>query len=96
MLDTLEKQVSDKRAWDHFLKLGLPTKQWEVFRYVRLSDLYSRRYDTAKRVEPSITPKEGKLVFVNGRYAEDLSRPSRGIVALPLCLVDLNLGCNNR
>jgi len=84
MLNTLEKQVSDRRSWERFLELGLPTKEWEVFRYVRLSDLYSRTYEAAERATPVITPKEGQLVFVNGRYVEALSRSPKGVVALPL------------
>jgi len=84
MLNTLEKQVCDTRAWDRFLELGLPTKKWEVFQYVRLSDLYSRTYEAPERAEPAITPKEGQLIFVNGRYSEELSRPPKAIVALPL------------
>lgn len=84
MLETLEKQVVDRQAWDRFLELGLPTKEWEVFRYVRLNDLYTQHFEKAHLAVPEITPKEGQLVFVNGRFSEALSRPPCGIIALPV------------
>ncbi|MCC5832901.1 MAG: Fe-S cluster assembly protein SufD [Chlamydiales bacterium] len=84
MLETLEKEVTDREAWGRFQELGFPTKEWELFRYVRLSDLYARPFSKAREAALELTPKEGQLVFVNGRYHENLSRLPRGIVVQPL------------
>ncbi len=84
MLETLEKQVVDLNAWERLLALGLPTKEWEVFRYVRLNDLYSRTYALAEPATVSLSPQENRLVFVNGRYSEALSSPPKEIVVAPL------------
>lgn len=84
MLEALEKHVADRQAWDRFVELGLPSKEWEVFRYVRLNDLYAQTFEQAEKAKPSLTPQEGKLVFVNGRYSEELSLPPQGVIALPL------------
>ncbi len=83
MLDLLEPEVVDRRAWERFSALGLPSKEKEVYRYVRLSDLYSHSFGMADRVIPSLKPEEGRIVFVNGRYVEPLSTPPSGLVALP-------------
>lgn len=84
MLEQLERQVADKMAWSRFIELGLPTKEWEVFRYVRLNDLYARVFKKAEAEITELTPKEGRLVFVNGHYNAQLSLPPQGMIALPL------------
>ena len=70
------------KAWDHFLELGLPSKQEEVYRYVRLRNLFSRTFTLAQTSELSreaigqyILPecKQSVLVFVNGFYSPHLS-----------------------
>jgi Fe-S cluster assembly protein SufD len=80
MLKMLEKQIVDSIAWDRFKELSFPTKEWEVFRYVRLSDLYARDFTKPARATLRLTPKEGRLVFVNGRYDPTLSLPPKGII----------------
>lgn len=84
MLETLEPLAVDRHAWNRFLDLGLPTKEWEVFRYVRLNDLYAHTYKMPNREKFSFSAREGTLVFVNGSYREELSCPPKGVVALPL------------
>ncbi|MCH9626775.1 MAG: FeS cluster assembly protein SufD [Chlamydiales bacterium] len=83
MLEQLEQGVVDQRAWEQFNALGLPSKEREVYRYVRLSDLYSHSFRLADRVIPSLASQDGRLVFVNGRYVEALSTPPSEIVVLP-------------
>jgi len=81
------QKVRDK-AWDHFLELGLPSRKNEVFRYVKLRNLYSREYLPAQTqaanfstisagaLDPYIYPEcsQSVLVFVNGYYQPTLSR----------------------
>ena len=38
--DALEKMRH--KAWDHFLTLGLPSRQNEVYRYIKLRHLYTQ------------------------------------------------------
>jgi Fe-S cluster assembly protein SufD len=92
--DLLQKIRS--RAWDHFLEMGLPTRKSEVFRYVKLHRLFSRRYQpapvatvTQDEIESHLYPecRNSALVFVNGRYQPQLSRLSAlssRVVILPL------------
>lgn len=71
------------KAWDHFLELGLPSRQTEVYRYIKLRQLFSHDYaiDDGKRVvdQKSIRPyiyhecAQSVLVFVNGCYKPELS-----------------------
>lgn len=82
-LEFLKKHIH-QGDWERFLEIGLPTKQNEVYRYVRLKDLYSTPYDAPR---PFAVPKalsESTLVFVNGCYQESLSSPPQGVVVLPL------------
>lgn len=71
------------KAWDHFLELGLPTRRDDVYRYVRLRNLFAQKYTAAQRTEvtaqtitPHIVPEcaESVLVFVNGHFSPLLSR----------------------
>lgn len=82
-LELLEKP-RHAGAWDRFQEIGLPTKQNEVYRYVRFKDLYSLPFSAALPFDASITPVESTLVFANGAYCEDLSSPPKGVIALPL------------
>lgn len=84
MLKSLEKMVSNQEAWERFLQIGLPTKEQEAFRYVRLRDLYAFEFSSPRCEVPSVAIKEGRLVFVNGEYSEVFSRPPKEIIALPL------------
>lgn len=78
-------------AWDHFLELGLPSKEMEVFRYVRLKKLYEHTFKAPTLFDPQeiaahLLPesREAYCIFVNGCYRPDLSRLPEGLVALPL------------
>lgn len=70
------------KAWDHFLELGLPSRTTEVYRYIKLRNLFSGNYISAipTAVKPEaiasyIYPecKQSVLVFVNGHYQPQLS-----------------------
>lgn len=85
------------KAWDHFLELGLPDKRTEVFRYIRLKNLYSQTFllppqkvsIAQDQVLPHIYPecKNSLLVFVNGQFNLELSN----LEALPKRLVITSL-----
>ncbi|MBA2369861.1 MAG: Fe-S cluster assembly protein SufD [Candidatus Protochlamydia sp.] len=90
--DALQK--SRQKAWDHFLTLGLPSKQTEVYRYIKLRQLFSQNYEmlvetevSLEQVEPFILDEcaHSCLVFVNGRYMPQLSKtegiPSQVVVS---------------
>lgn len=83
MLELADPPVHQK-AWERFEKLGYPTKRSEVYRYVRLRDLYKHTYCSPTIFTHSFEPKAGTLVIVNGRYSEALSRPPKPLIALPL------------
>jgi len=70
------------KAWDHFLEIGLPTRKTEVYKYIRLRNLYAKSYVepeastvTAEQVSSFVYPecKEAHLTFVNGQYSAELS-----------------------
>lgn len=78
--DALEKFRA--KAWDHFQELGLPDARSEVFRYVRLRNLYAKSFFLAEnalvapeKIAPFIYPecKQSYLVFINGRFSPALS-----------------------
>ena len=81
-LDPL-KILRDK-AWDHFLKLGLPSRKNDLYRYVRLHHFYSKEYTAADNlneikqdfVAPYILKEceESVIVFINGHFSSSLSR----------------------
>ncbi|WP_068470734.1 Fe-S cluster assembly protein SufD [Candidatus Protochlamydia phocaeensis] len=80
------------KAWQHFLDLGLPNKQTEVYRYIKLRHLFSQNYEvaeetglTAERIAAFVQPecRQSVLVFVNGHYCPQLSQTS----ALPSQIV---------
>lgn len=79
-LDPLHKVRA--KAWDHFLELGLPTRHTEVFRYIKLRNLFSKQYQmaypsaiTSDDIYPFIYREclRSVLVFVNGYYVPSLS-----------------------
>lgn len=78
--DSLQKVRA--MAWDQFCKQGLPSKDHEVFRYIKLRDLFNRHYIVSSPTEIdsaalnsliSSECKKSVLVFVNGHYAPALS-----------------------
>lgn len=83
------------RAWDHFLGLGLPSRKDEVYRYVRLKNLFSEKYESAavtdvsaEQIEQHVLPecRQSVLVYVNGSFVPALSRlgamPKKVVVTL--------------
>lgn len=87
-------QKARTKAWEHFLDLGLPTVRSEVFRYLKLKQLFSKTYtqapasrltkeDIAKFVIDEC--RGSVLVFVNGRFQPGLSNwqavPGRVVIA---------------
>lgn len=91
MLELLDKP-RNSQAWNRFLELGLPSKESEVYRYVRLKELYRHTYRLPTHSTPNFTPQEGTLLFVNGSYCEELSRPPKGVIALPLSKAFITYG----
>lgn len=81
-------QLMDKprciKTWERFLELGLPTKESEVYRYVRLKELYSQPFHLPQPWKGTLKGEAGTLVFVNGAYAQALSHAPKPLVALPL------------
>lgn len=82
------------KAWEHFLALGLPTRQSEVFNYIKLRNLFAQTFApsqareiTLQQISSSIFPecKQSVLVFVNGHYHPNLSNttaiPSRVVIS---------------
>lgn len=70
-----------QKAWDSFLKLGLPKHKQEQFRYFPLAKLYQKEF-LALDQESSLDKaqefldeehKNCRLVFVNGAYCAELS-----------------------
>lgn len=89
-------QKSKEKAWQRFLELGLPTKESEVFQYIRLRTLYTHSFEAAKTttLDPSILRSfilpeciGSVLIFINGIYQHELSNLSqlpKRLIVLPL------------
>jgi len=85
-----------EKAWDHFLELGLPNRSTEVYKYIKLRQLFAGNYQlshstslTREQFEEAIYPecKQSCFVFVNGHYSEALSSTDaipKKVAALPL------------
>ncbi|WP_044881430.1 Fe-S cluster assembly protein SufD [Neochlamydia sp. EPS4] len=85
-----------EKAWLRFLEIGLPTRQSEVFQYLRLRNLYIQAFETAHgiplsadSIAPHILPEcsGSVLVMINGDYYPELSNLSalpKRMVILPL------------
>lgn len=81
------------KAWDQFQELGLPGARSEVFRYIKMKQLYGRAFTLAAEAGnyngEGIYPEcqNSTLVFLNGRFRPDLSN-TKGIpdkvVIMPL------------
>lgn len=82
------------KAWEHFIRLGLPDRHTEVYRYVRLRQLLSQTLVqpnissvTTAQLKSHLLPEsqESVIVFVNGIYSSHLSNtrslPSKVVVA---------------
>lgn len=83
MLQLSDPPINEK-AWSRFLEIGLPTRTSEVYRYVRLKDLYSSSFSLPKPHPIAKEQEEATLVFVNGSYCPALSCVPSPIIALPL------------
>lgn len=68
---------SRARSWEHFLKLGVPTKKSEVFQYLKLRHLYEKEFSDQKvNIDPDqikshyLKGSEGSVaVFINGQFS---------------------------
>jgi Fe-S cluster assembly protein SufD len=78
---SLEKMQA--KSWERFCDLGLPTRKNDVFRYVKLRDLYRHTYQvvsssslSAEDISSHIYPEcaNSVLVFLNGAFSLQLSR----------------------
>ena len=79
--------------WNRFKELGLPTSQKELFRYVRLHDLYESDFVRVKDgARKPLQPSPNTLVFLNGQYLEECSQISEKLIALPLSRAYLTYG----
>lgn len=76
------------RAWERFLELGIPSRQIEAYRYIKLRQLLSIPFQIAENktitkesLESAIYPecRQSVIVLVNGHYQPSLSN----IEALP-------------
>lgn len=80
------------KSWERFLELGLPMRSQEVYRYVRLRNLFANSYQQAtpvalvqEQIIPFLLPEcqQSFLVFVNGFFEPSLSNTA----ALPAKVV---------
>lgn len=78
-----ERASIHNQAWDRFLQLGLPTKEMEVYRCIKLRSLYQQSFAlaepatcTLQDLTPYFLPecKGAVLVFVNGFFHPTLSQ----------------------
>lgn len=83
-----------KKAWEKFIELGLPTKKTESYRSVKLASLFSATYETEilQKVDETCVSEliyeecqNSTFVFVNGYFAPALSRlkglPSKIVIS---------------
>lgn len=89
-------QKHHAKAWEHFLSLGLPTRDHELYRYVPVRHLFSQTCALStpstislEQIVPHVLPncQNSCLVLVNGHYQPSLSSTSAladKIVLLPL------------
>lgn len=91
LLETLYAQVESSdpsqkirtKAWEQFLKLGLPTKKNDVFRYIRLNNFFANSYEASaiteidqSSIDQHILPEcqQSVAVFINGHFSLSHSR----------------------
>lgn len=92
--DSLQKIKTN--AWNHFRTLGLPTRKFEAFCYLKLRNFFAQNYIQSQisavskdQLKPFILPtsKNSVFVFVNGSYQpalSDITGLPKNAVALPL------------
>jgi len=70
------------KAWDHFQKLGLPSRRQEVWHSIKLRKLYEKSFNqpstlllTKEQIQSHLLPgfEKSCIVFVNGCFQEELS-----------------------
>jgi Fe-S cluster assembly protein SufD len=88
--------ILQTQSWERFLELGLPDRSSESYKYIRLRDLYSKRYvteltqsDSQANFHSLIYPEctDALIVFCNGIYQPSLScfkKLPKGVQILPL------------
>jgi Fe-S cluster assembly protein SufD len=78
--DSLQKVRA--KAWDLFLAIGLPTNQTEVYRYIKLRQLFGQNYTLAPEISLNLSDiasaiypecRKSVLVIVNGHFSPQLS-----------------------
>lgn len=75
------------RFWEQFERKGLPTRDDEVFRYVKLRKLYAQEFAEAEKETALSLPGKNAIVFINGRFSpghSTLQGESKKITILPL------------
>lgn len=79
-IDFIERM--QQKAWQRFLDLDLPKKNNEIYRHIKLKQLFSKPYEVpkddvvkAEEMKRFIFPEcqNSVIVFVNGKYHPDLS-----------------------
>lgn len=81
----LEKTVWKEKAWEHFLKVGLPGRDDDAFKYVPLKRLYDMKLSlSASHTDVPLPDAPYSIVFVNGRYSSKLSKLPPRMTVLPL------------
>ena len=97
-LDTTDPLLKNReKSWDLYKQIGLPTRENEVFRYVKLRSLFGQPYQpgshkkmTRESIRKHIHPDclKSNLVFINGYYQPELS----DITGLPAKIIITPLG----
>ena len=71
------------KAWEQFLKLGLPTKKNDVFRYIRLNNFFANSYEISaitdiaqSSIDKHVLPEcqQSVAIFINGHFSPMHSR----------------------
>jgi Fe-S cluster assembly protein SufD len=89
MLNTLKalyEEKGNKRAWETFLKEGLPTHQHESFRHVPLAKLYRTPFERGETKVESSIPFSKESPYVQNRVYQLLSEEKSPFVLLNLAL----------
>ena len=82
-----------EQAWASFIEQGLPERKHEDFKYIKLRALYGRAVSASFPTEVSLEDveamtlsscREGRIVFVNGHFREELSRFPKNASLMPL------------
>jgi Fe-S cluster assembly protein SufD len=92
-LDRERSPLRDLRraGWERFAALGLPRARDEAWRFTNLAAFAKESFAHGRPSKNGVAPAEAArlgiapgLVFVDGHYRADLSRPPRGVAAMSL------------